>query len=50
MPTFEEQTAIATILSDMDNEIAAIEARREKTKAIKQGMIQQLLTGETRLK
>ncbi|HKH19951.1 MAG TPA: restriction endonuclease subunit S, partial [Gammaproteobacteria bacterium] len=47
---FEEQTAIATILSDMDNEIAAIEARREKTKAIKQGMIQQLLTGETRLK
>ena len=50
MPTFEEQTAIATILSDMDNEIAAIEARREKTKAIKQSMIQQLLTGETRLK
>ena len=45
----DEQTAIATILSDMDAEIAALEARRDKTKAIKQGMMQELLTGRTRL-
>ena len=45
----EEQTAIATILSDMDAEIAALERRRDKTSAIKQGMMQQLLTGRIRL-
>jgi type I restriction enzyme S subunit len=45
----EEQRAIATVLSDMDSEIAAIEARRAKTQAIKQGMMQQLLTGKVRL-
>ena len=39
---FEEQKAIAKILSDMDAEIAALEARRDKTKAIKQGMMQVL--------
>ena len=44
-----EQTAIATILSDMDAEIAALERRRDKTRAIKQGMMQQLLTGRIRL-
>ncbi|WGS84496.1 restriction endonuclease subunit S [Methylomonas sp. UP202] len=45
----EEQTAIATILSDMDAELAALEARRDKTRALKQGMMQELLTGKTRL-
>ena len=44
-----EQCAIATILSDMDAEIAALERRRDKTRAIKQGMMQQLLTGRIRL-
>ncbi len=44
-----EQTAIATVLSDMDAEIAALERRRDKTRAIKQGMMQQLLTGRVRL-
>jgi len=47
--TIEEQTTIATILSDMDAEIAALERRREKTSAIKQGMMQALLTGQVRL-
>ena len=45
----EEQTAIATVLSDMDAELAALEARRDKTRAIKQGMMQELLTGRIRL-
>jgi type I restriction enzyme, S subunit len=49
LPQLEEQTAIATVLSDMDAEIAALEARRDKTRAIKQGMTQELLTGRTRL-
>jgi type I restriction enzyme S subunit len=49
LPPKEEQRAIATVLSDMDGEIAAIEARRAKTQAIKQGMMQELLTGRTRL-
>lgn len=49
MPCIEEQTAISKVLTDMDSEIAALEARREKTKAIKQGMMQELLTGRTRL-
>jgi type I restriction enzyme, S subunit len=44
-----EQTAIAAILSDIDAEIAALEARRDKTRALKQGMMQELLTGRTRL-
>ena len=44
-----EQTAIAAVLSDMDAEIAALEQRRDKTRAIKQGMMQQLLTGRVRL-
>jgi type I restriction enzyme S subunit len=48
-PPLPEQRAIAAILSDMDAEIAALEARREKTRALKQGMMQELLTGKTRL-
>ncbi|MCC6192946.1 MAG: restriction endonuclease subunit S [Burkholderiales bacterium] len=49
LPPKDEQSAIATVLSDMDAEIAALEARRDKTRAIKQGMMQQLLTGRVRL-
>ena len=45
----EEQTAIATILSDMDTEIQALEQRLGKTRQIKQGMMQELMTGKTRL-
>ena len=45
----KEQRAIAAVLSDMDAEIAALEERRDKTCAIKQGMMQQLLTGRVRL-
>lgn len=45
----KEQTAIATILSDMDAEIQALQQRLEKTRDIKQGMMQQLLTGKVRL-
>lgn len=48
-PDPKEQTAIATVLSDMDAEISALEARRDKTGAIKQGMMEQLLTGKVRL-
>lgn len=44
-----EQTAIAAVLSEMDAEIAALEARRDKTRALKQAMMQELLTGRTRL-
>jgi len=49
IPAMEEQTAIATILSDMDGDIAALEARRDKAQALRQGMMQQLLTGNIRL-
>jgi type I restriction enzyme S subunit len=48
-PPKKEQKAIATILSDMDAGIEALQARRDKTQAIKQGMMQELLTGRTRL-
>ena len=48
-PSVEEQDAIVSVLSDMDAEIAALERRRDKTRAIKQGMMQQLLTGRVRL-
>ena len=47
--TLAEQTAIAAVLSDMDAELAALGQRREKTRALKQGMMQELLTGKTRL-
>lgn len=49
VPSLEEQTAIASILSDMDAEIEALEQRLSKTRQIKQGMMQELLTGKTRL-
>ena len=49
LPLPEEQSAIASILSDMDAEIAALEARSEKNRALKQGMMQELLTGRIRL-
>ena len=48
-PSEGEQTAIATVLSDMDAELAVLEARRAKTRALKQGMMQELLTGRIRL-
>jgi len=49
LPILKEQTAIAAVLSDMDAELAALEARRDKTRALKQGMMQELLTGRIRL-
>jgi type I restriction enzyme S subunit len=49
LPNRDEQIAIAAVLSDMDAEIAALEARRDKTRALKQGMMQELLTGRIRL-
>lgn len=48
--TVKEQQAIATILSDMDKEISDLEAKRDKYRLIKQGMMQKLLTGQIRLK
>ncbi|MFN4909171.1 MAG: restriction endonuclease subunit S [Bacteroidota bacterium] len=48
-PTKVEQTAIATVLSDMDAELAALKARRDKTRDLKQAMMQELLTGKIRL-
>jgi type I restriction enzyme S subunit len=49
LPPLPEQRAIAAVLSDMDAEIAALERRRDKAKQIKQGMMQQLLTGRIQL-
>jgi type I restriction enzyme S subunit len=49
LPPLEEQEAIAQVLTDMDAEIEALEQKRDKYKAIKQGMMQELLTGRTRL-
>ena len=49
LPPITEQNAIASVLSDIDAEITALEQRRDKTRAIKQGMMQQLLTGRVRL-
>ena len=49
LPSIEEQAAIAKILIDMDAELTALEARRDKTHALKRGMMQELLTGRTRL-
>lgn len=48
-PDYQEQTRIATILSDMDAEISLLEQKLEKQKQIKQGMMQNLLTGKIRL-
>lgn len=47
--TKEEQTAIASILNDMDTEIADLDAKLTKARQIKQGMMQELLTGRIRL-
>lgn len=49
LPSLEEQAAIVTVLADMDTEIQALEQRRNKTAALKQAMMQELLTGRTRL-
>lgn len=49
LPTYEEQREIVAVLSDLDAEIAALEKRRDKTRAVKQGMMEQLLTGRVRL-
>ena len=49
LPPLDEQVAIGTVLADMDTELAALEARREKTRQLKQGMMQALLTGRIRL-
>jgi type I restriction enzyme, S subunit len=49
LPPLSEQIAVAAVLSDMDVELAALEQRRDKTRALKQGMMQELLTGKTRL-
>ena len=49
LPSLTEQTAIAAVLTDMDAELAALEQRLAKTLALKQGMMQELLTGRTRL-
>ena len=49
LPSIPEQNAIAGVLSDMDAELAALEQRLAKTRALKQGMMQELLTGRVRL-
>ena len=49
LSSFDEQTAIATILSDMDAELTALEAKLTKARQIKQAMMQALLTGRIRL-
>ena len=49
IPSIEEQTAIAAILTDMDAEIAALKEKLAKARQIKQGMMQELLTGRIRL-
>lgn len=49
LPSTLEQIAIAEVLSDMDAELMALEAQRDKTRLLKQGMMQELLTGRTRL-
>jgi type I restriction enzyme S subunit len=49
IPDASEQRTIATVLADMDAELAALEQRRDKTRDLKQGMMQELLTGRIRL-
>ena len=49
LPPLAEQTAIASVLTEMDTELAVLTQRREKTRALKQGMMQELLTGRIRL-
>jgi type I restriction enzyme S subunit len=49
LPSLDEQTAIANVLSDMDTEIATLETKLAKYRKLKTGMMQQLLTGKIRL-
>ena len=49
LPKLPEQTAIAEVLTEMHGELAVLAQRREKTRALKQAMMQELLTGRTRL-
>ena len=49
LPAVEEQIAIVAVLTDLHAELTALEARRDKTRALKQAMMQELLTGKTRL-
>ncbi len=49
LPSLPEQTSIAEVLSDMDSEIEALEAKLTKARQVKQGMMQELLTGRIRL-
>ena len=49
LPSFEEQESIAAVLVEMDTELVALETRLSKTRDLKQGMMQELLTGRTRL-
>lgn len=49
LPSLDEQRAIAEVLTDMDAELEALKARRDKTQALKQGMMQELLSGRIRL-
>ena len=48
-PPHPEQTTIAEVLTEIDAELAGLEQRRDKTRALKQAMMQELLTGRTRL-
>ena len=48
-PEFSEQIALANIIDDMDAEIVALEAKLDKARQLKQGMMQELLTGRIRL-
>mgnify|MGYP001551231690 CR=1 FL=1 len=50
IPLIEEQEAIASVLSEMDAEISALDAQRDRTRALKQAMMQELLTGRIRLR
>jgi type I restriction enzyme S subunit len=49
VPSIDEQSAIANVLSDMDAELSALEARRDKSRNLKEAVMQELLTGRTRL-
>jgi type I restriction enzyme S subunit len=49
LPKPDEQIAISEVLSDMDTELEALEARRNKVQSLKHAMMQELLTGKTRL-
>lgn len=50
VPSLSEQTAIAAVLTEMDDTITAMEAEREKLRAMKEGMLHELLTGQRRLR